>query len=74
MGVTSDRYDTSGQYGGRENFTSDQTGSTDPTIGRAGYDERDDGLSGAGGGGKPSATSKLKGTSLLAQWCRVGAC
>jgi hypothetical protein len=68
VGVTSDRYDdTSDQYGGRERFTSDQTsGYTDPTTGRTGYAERDDGLSGAGGGGKPSATSKLMGTSLLA--------
>ena len=68
VGGTFDRYDddTSGQYGGRESFTSDQTsGNTDPTIGRTGYTERDDGLSGAGGGGKPSATSKLKGTSFV---------
>jgi len=67
VGVTSDRYDTSGQYGGRERFASDQTsGSADPTLGRTGYAERDDELAGTGAGAKPSATSKVMGTSC---WC-----
>jgi hypothetical protein len=65
VGATSDRYDTSGQYGGQQQFGSDQTsGGTDPT---------DDSLTGAGGGGKPSGTGKLMGTSLLGSWsCGVG--
>jgi len=64
VGATSDRYDTSGQSGGRERFASDQTsGSADPTIGRTGIAERDDDLVGTGTGGKPSATSKVMGTA-----------
>jgi len=74
-GATSERYDTSGQYGGQERSASDQTtGSADPTMGRTGYAEHDDGPAGAGGGGRPSATTKIMGTSLLAQWGRIGAC
>lgn len=73
-GATSERYDTSGQYGGQERFASDPTsGSADPTMGRTGYGERDDDPAGAGGGGRPSATSKIMGTSARHCW-RSGAC
>jgi len=63
-GTTSDRYDTAGQYSSSDRFASDQTsGGADPSMGSAGQLDRDDGPAG-GGGGKPSATSKVMGTSL----------
>jgi len=81
--IQSDRYATSGQYGGP---TSQTTGYADPTrnvAGRGGRRPDDDGDYGAavgpGGGdgptGKPSMTSRVKSTSLPlgAVELRVGA-
>jgi hypothetical protein len=71
-GIQSDRYDTSGQYGGAERFATDQTtGRGDASRGGATQDD-DYPTSGSGGAGKPSMTSKVKGMSLLILWSCVG--
>jgi len=55
---TSDPYDTSGQQGGQERFTSDRATRGDPTW-QGDRDDDDD----TGGIGKPSLGSKVKGTA-----------
>jgi hypothetical protein len=67
-GRTSEPSSTSAQYGGSE---SDQTGGQDPTTGGNWQGERDDDETAGTGGGKPTVTSKVKGTSSL--WGCVGA-
>ena len=60
-GTTLDPSRTSDQYGGSERTASGQTGGyADTTTGRTWQGERDDDTAGSG---KPSVTSKLKGTS-----------
>ena len=73
-GTTWDPSNTSDQYGGSQRTASGQTGGyTDPaSTGRTWQGDPDDDTAGYGGGGKPSVTSKVKGTSLLVWGC-VGA-
>jgi hypothetical protein len=70
MGTQSDRYDTSGQYGGQYGgpATDSTTGRGDPTgRGGATQDDDDDNYAPTSGSaaGKPSLGSKVKGTSFL---------
>ncbi|KAI0269987.1 hypothetical protein BC834DRAFT_967698 [Gloeopeniophorella convolvens] len=61
-GIQSDRYDTSGQYGGPERIASDQTaGRADPDFG--GDNNPNAGSGTASSGGKPSMTSKVMGVA-----------
>lgn len=60
-GVTWDPSSTSDQYRGSERTASGQTRDfTDPTTGRTWQGDRDDDT---GGGGRPSVTGKVMGTS-----------
>jgi hypothetical protein len=65
-GRTSDPSSTSAQYGGSERTARDQTGGyPDPTTGGNWQGERSDDETAGTGGGRPTVTSKVKGTSSL---------
>jgi hypothetical protein len=65
-GRTSDPSTTSAQYGGSERTARGQTGGySDPATGGNWQEGRDDDETAGTGGGKPTVTSKVKGTSSL---------
>jgi len=71
-GRTSDPSSTSAQYGDSETTGRGQTGGySDPSAGGNWQGEREDDETAGTGGGRPSVTSKVKGTSLLL-WGYVG--
>jgi hypothetical protein len=57
------------QYRGSERTSGQTRDYTDPTTGRTWQGDRDDDTTGTGGGGRPSVTSKVMGTSLLVWSC-----
>jgi hypothetical protein len=71
-GRTSDPSNISAQYGGSERSARGQTGGySDPTTGGNWQGDLDDDTAPTGGG-KPTVTTKVKGSSL-SLWDRVGA-
>ena len=64
-GRTSEPSSTAAQYGGSERSGSGQTGGYPDTTGGNWQGERDDDETTGTGGGKPTVTSKVKGTSSV---------